>query len=187
VLQRNLGLSEAEARELAALYPLEKYDSRPRKALGQIYTHSSLACPTYLGLAAAAKHQPEVYLYRFDYDGMKGGRFIGAMHALEIPLVFGSVGEPGIGRLYDNKNIDHALALSEVMQSYWTNFAKTGDPNGHGLPAWPCFTPEDQLLQVLDVEVQAEPAGIQDQCSFWDDYYDRGLKGFEEGLGKDQR
>jgi para-nitrobenzyl esterase len=33
-------------------------------------------------------------------------------------------------------------AISKVMQAYWTNFAKTGNPEGAGLPAWPPFQPD---------------------------------------------
>ena len=41
--------------------------------------------------------------------------------------------------------------LSEMMSTYWTNFAKNGDPNGEGVPEWAPYTAENQNIQVLDV------------------------------------
>ena len=42
--------------------------------------------------------------------------------------------------------------LSERMVSYWTNFAKTGNPNGEGLPEWKPCTGSDNHIQTLDVK-----------------------------------
>jgi len=38
------------------------------------------------------------------------------------------------------------LAVSRMAQSYWVNFARTGDPNGAGLPAWPRHDPKKDLI-----------------------------------------
>ena len=59
---------------------------------------------------------------------------IGARHAGEIEYVFGQLDSvPKV--VWDPSD----RALSDQIMSYWSNFAKTGDPNGSGLPAWPRY------------------------------------------------
>jgi para-nitrobenzyl esterase len=82
--------------------------------------------------AFAAKGSP-VYLYRFSYvQAAMRERMPGTPHGGEIAFAFGtlSAGRGGPPAPED-------LAVSKMAQGYWVNFAKTGDPNGSGLPKWP--------------------------------------------------
>jgi para-nitrobenzyl esterase len=169
-IQDFLGVSADEAARIAGIYPLSRYDNMVRRAFGRLATDSVLGCPTYLGLAAAAAQQPETYYYRFDYHGMRYGKHIRAVHAMELPFVFDSLDRNPIRLLYGKKNLKTAEPLARVVQGYWINFAKTGDPNGPGLPEWPRFDLNSPMVQVLDTQVRSEPAGMTERCAYWDEF-----------------
>jgi len=74
-----------------------------------------------------------------------------AFHSDDIEYVFGTLDtrQGAVWREEDRK-------LSDQMMSYWTNFARTGDPNGPGLPAWPIYGKDDSLIH-LDSTITSGP------------------------------
>lgn len=84
-----------------------------------------------------------VYLYRFSYvqTAMRERMRTGAPHGGEIAFVFGTLAAPPGSTLSPEDQ-----AMSRMAQSYWVNFAKTGNPNGAGLPAWPRHEPGKDLI-----------------------------------------
>ena len=85
--------------------------------------------PARFAANAFAANGSPVYLYRFSYvqTSMREQMRAGTPHGGEIAYVFGtlSAGRGGAPTPED-------LAVSRMAQSYWVNFAKTGDPNGAG-------------------------------------------------------
>jgi len=83
--------------------------------------------------------QGKVFAYRFEQvpPATAGSPFfgMGATHGCEIPYVFDAL---DVAR-WGGRPADRHLAAT--MADYWTNFARTGDPNGNGLPRWPRYAP----------------------------------------------
>lgn len=74
------------------------------------------------------------------------GDMKGAFHSSELWYMFGTLGK--CWRPMEKADYE----LSERMVSYWTNFAKTGNPNGEGLPQWEPCTKANPHIQTLDIK-----------------------------------
>ena len=104
-----------------------------------------------------------VYRYRFDLPATTSemhpeGKY--AWHSDELEYVFGTldVRRGAQWRPEDRK-------LSDQIVRYWSNFARTGDPNGEGLPHWPRYDKEKSLLH-LDRTITSGPDAARTQFEF---------------------
>ena len=101
--------------------------------------------PARFAASAFAANGSPAYLYRFSYvaSAMRERMRAGTPHGGEIGFVFGTLGGgPGPASTPSPED----LAVSKMAQSYWVNFARTGDPNGAGLPAWPRHDPKKDVI-----------------------------------------
>jgi para-nitrobenzyl esterase len=113
-------------------------------------------CPSaaMAALNAAAGRPAYVYQFRRSIPG-KGESDLGAFHGLELPFVFESFQEP-VWRWLAFTPAD--VALSDRMQRYWTNFAKTGNPNGADLPEWRGFNTAGEDYLAFERDGRAVPS-----------------------------
>lgn len=105
---------------------------------------------------AKAGGNARVYYFGYIADALKLS-WKGVPHGGELVYVWGLHGlanDPDTARIAAAAS-DSDKRVIALMQSYWTNFAKSGDPNGAGLPAWPLSTSGAPQTLVIDEETKA--------------------------------
>ncbi len=91
------------------------------------------------------------FVYQVDFSSRTDPRR-GAFHTMDIPLVFGTIGAAGS---QTGTGAD-ARAASKAMQDSFVAFARTGNPNHPGLPAWPTYDLAKRSTMIFDVASHVE-------------------------------
>jgi para-nitrobenzyl esterase len=98
------------------------------------------------------------YVFHFGYvpAAMRERARFGAGHGSDVPYVFGNLN----ARWGAIEATPEEEKLAQIMNTYWANFAKTGDPNGESLPVWPLYNTRKE--EILDIELEGKPVGKTD-------------------------
>jgi len=159
------GLTPTQIGQLTTVdYPLTNFGADPalQPALGAsaLGTDVIFACNGYnvsnRVATQASAGGPAIYAYEFrdqtatpsvGRDPATNAYFLsmpqGAGHSYEIQYLFNFTDRPA-------KNAEQA-ALANAMATYWTNFARSGNPSAAGVPAWPAYSPAGGAVMSLDV------------------------------------
>lgn len=108
---------------------------------------------------AAAGDPAYIFLFSYVPTSMKERMRLGPGHGTDISFVFNNLGTGGFGPPPPPPTAEDK-EMARMMNAYWVNFAKTGNPNGEGLPKWPVYTP--QKNEILDVQSDGKPVGKAD-------------------------
>lgn len=112
----------------------------------------------------------KVFLYYFDQhpdypeDSPRFG--YGSPHGQEVGYVFMNLDSS------NPQTTKSDLEISEAMGSYWTNFAKYGDPNGEGVAEWPAFSDANPQVMYLGPTPHIGPVPSEESLKVLDSYFE---------------
>jgi para-nitrobenzyl esterase len=141
-------------------------------ALSSVYTDGIFSCSA-LHIAQDVATQPREAVYQYEFadpsppgSGLDPLMPLGDFHGSELPYLFSQ--QQGL----PSPTLTAAQqGLSDQMISYWTAFARTGNPNAPGTPAWPAFTTASPHVQELTSQGTAPLPGsafsANHHCQLW--------------------
>ena len=158
-------------------YVIAEYRKRyPQYSAREVFFAATTAGRSWRGAVIeaelrAAQGAP-VYVYQLDYRSpLEGGRY-GAMHGMDIPLVFDNIAQPGS---QTGVGAD-AQKAADLMSSALLAFARSGNPNHAGLPEWRPYTLPDRATMLFDAEAKLanDPRGAERRLFAQVPYIQRG-------------
>jgi len=156
------------ADRLLAAYPVAT-DSVPKSAR-DLMRDSAFGWHTWIwARLQSRKGRGKVFYYCFDQhpnypaDSKEAGH--GSPHGVDVPYVFQNLDDLHRPAAADDQRI------SDAMATYWTNFAKQGDPNGRGEPRWPAFSDQNPVVMYFAGSAHTGPIPSENSLKVLDEYF----------------
>lgn len=144
-----------EAEAVLDLYPIVSQDDL-FDGINTLLGDHLFGMQAWFAANATARRGVPTWLYFFTRTSPAENQWAGAFHGGEIPFVFNSPFPLFPANTFDSE-------LTELMMTYWTNFAKNGNPNQPELPAWTRFQPIDPQEMELGERVGMRPVERREQ------------------------
>lgn len=165
-----------DADEVFKVYPATSDADAPGAFLA-LQTDWGWGFPAHRVAVDTVRAGQKAWLYHFSYPARaKHYAGLGAFHGIELKFLTGWYFPSRWG---DPDAEDKKMA--DVMTGYWTQFAKTGDPNGPNLPAWPAYDPKADLLLEIGREIKPRPTPHEDSFAVFDHILSSKLAATQQG------
>jgi para-nitrobenzyl esterase len=166
---RIFGKDEVQAKQLIENYRKARegrLPADPLNILDAVMTDFRFRIPAIRLAEAQSQHQSQVFSYLFNYQSPALGGILGACHALEIPFVFGGLGEKE-RKIYPKRSTETDL-LSGRMMDAWTSFARTGNPSHKNIPPWVPYDRKKRSTMILGTEVKLSQDPFGRERKIWE-------------------
>ena len=164
------------ADQFLALYP-HSTDAEAQASAAQTSNDGTFwAMRLYADYQVQRGNKAYLYFFAQNPPGPAGQPAFPAAHAAEVPYVFNNVGELPLFPDRSDPKLAGASApdqkVADQMSSYWANFARSGDPNGAGLPTWPAHRvgASDSAI-ILDADPGSETLPTKARLELYDKLY----------------
>lgn len=164
-MSATFGAAGKDGAAALALYRSNRPNAAPHELIAAVETDRMFTVPAIRLAEAQVRHNPDVWLYRFDWRTPSRGGEFGAHHFLEVPFVFDQL---------DNPQADGFLGgarpreLAKAAHAAWVEFVSNGDPNNALMPQWPRYESATRPTMLIDETCRVEMRPAADEIDLWD-------------------
>lgn len=155
------------AEQVLALYPATN-EEEVYYGMSDIFRDGSFAWGTYAWANLQSQNgKGKVYLYYFDQNSentVMPSRRGGASHVAEMPFAYGYKFGRGV-------MTDVDMSMHQIMERYWINFTKTGNPNGKALPYWSTYRQGEPTVMIMRRGFTLDLVPNQPQLDFFEAFF----------------
>ena len=150
--------------EALRIYPVQS-DADVKGALAEVFGDTQFTYGARGVGRASAHYQPKTFRFLFAHGN--------AGHSDDTSYIFGNGDSGEFGSAsQDGLPAESDKMISDAMIGYWSQFARTGDPNGNGLPAWPAYDPQrDNYLKFGETEITTGTNWRTEKLDFIERYF----------------